>query len=119
MNETEKATTRDVKSGRFLSGNSGGPGRPRGNRNRLGEAYLEGLREVWATHGKAALVACAVEEPSAFCRIYASLLPRELDVEIDVTVRQATTALEAYKTLRSLPPAELRAIHREAADAVD
>lgn len=117
MNDTENATTRDAKTGRFLSGGLGGPGRPRGNRNLLSERYLADLKDVWETHGRPALVATAINEPGRFCQIYASLLPRELDIEIDVTVRQAETALSAYRTLKSLPPNELKALHAmESAD---
>jgi hypothetical protein len=111
MSTSENSTIRDEKTGRFLPGNSGGPGRSRGSRNRLGEQYLADLKDVWETHGRAALIAAASEEPARFCQMYASLLPRQLDVDVDIVVREAQSALEAYRTLKALPPAELRKLH--------
>jgi hypothetical protein len=46
------------------------------------------------------------------------LLPKELDIGGDVVVREAQSALEAYKTLKALPAGELRALHEQvSADA--
>jgi hypothetical protein len=56
---------RDSK-GRFLTGNTGGPGRPMGSRNRLSEAFLAAVDADWSQHGNAVL---------ARVRIVASLVP--------------------------------------------
>jgi Family of unknown function (DUF5681) len=65
----------------FRPGTSGNPsGRPRGARSKLGEAFLEDLRDAWETHGVAALTKCATEKPEKFCSITASLLPKEVIV---------------------------------------
>jgi hypothetical protein len=79
------AAERDSRSGRFLTGNSGG-GRPKGSRNVLGEQFLDDLRETWATHGKTALARCASEEPTQFVRVIASLLPREAQLDVNIGV---------------------------------
>jgi hypothetical protein len=42
----------------------------------LGEQFLEDLRSAWLTHGPEALEKCATEDPAAFCKIVASLLPK-------------------------------------------
>jgi hypothetical protein len=42
---------RDAKTGRFVTGNFGGPGRKLGSRNKLGEAFIEDLRDAWIEHG--------------------------------------------------------------------
>jgi hypothetical protein len=76
MSETN--ANRDRK-GRFITGNSGG-GRPRGARSKLGEAFLEDLRNCWEERGAEALRRCAEEEPAQFCKIVASLMPRDLDL---------------------------------------
>jgi hypothetical protein len=110
-------TTRDKVTGRFLTGGKPGPGRPRGSRNLLAEDYLNDLRSVWSTHGRAALIAAAEQEPARFCQIFASLLPREIDVDISVVA--IGDALAAYRLLRSMPQAELRKLHESQPDAAD
>ena len=41
--------------GRFITGNSGGPGRPKGSRNRLGEDFLGVLYADWSENGAAVI----------------------------------------------------------------
>jgi hypothetical protein len=63
--------------GRFKSGNNGGPGRPPGSRNRLGEDVLTAVCADWSKHGPAAIAKVRVENPIAYFRIIASLVPRD------------------------------------------
>jgi hypothetical protein len=42
---------RDPETGRFVSGNNGGPGRQRGSRNKLGEAFVADVYAKWQEHG--------------------------------------------------------------------
>jgi hypothetical protein len=77
---------RDAKTGRFLAGNSGNGGRKPGQRNKLGEAFIADLRDVWEEMGVDALKRCAQEEPSQFIRVVASLLPRDLNINTTVGV---------------------------------
>jgi hypothetical protein len=77
---------RDRKNGRFLPGNSGFSGRPRGSRNRLGEAFLEDLRVVWTEDGIDALRRCAREDPTGFCRIISNLLPKDIDINVSGSI---------------------------------
>ena len=68
----------------FKPGESGNPaGRPKGSRNKLGEAFIADLHEDWSENGKAALVACREQNPAAYVKVVASLLPK--DVNINVT----------------------------------
>ncbi len=48
--------TQDEK-GRFLPGNNGGTGRPKGSRNKLGEAFIDDLYQDWQANG-AETIAC-------------------------------------------------------------
>ena len=73
---------KDPKTGRFLSGNSGG-GRPKGSRNKLGEQFLEALTRDFVEHGRQAIVACREEKPTEYVKVVASLLPKELLVRKD------------------------------------
>jgi hypothetical protein len=108
--ETTISSERDARTGRYLPGNSGNGGRKPGSRNKLGEAFIADLATSWERHGVKALERCAEEDPAQYCRIIASLLPREASLDVDVTVGQAQTALEAYRTLQALPTHELMAL---------
>lgn len=55
-------------------------GRPKGSRNKFGEAFLEDFLTEWEENGKDALRACRIVDPARFCSIAASLLPKELNI---------------------------------------
>ncbi|WP_336980936.1 hypothetical protein [Altererythrobacter fulvus] len=63
--------------GRFLSGNNGG-GRKKGSRNRLTETFLAAIEGDFAEHGADALEKLRTDDPAAYLRIIASLVPRGL-----------------------------------------
>ena len=71
------------EKGRFLPGNSGNGGRVKGARNKLGEAFVMDLYEHWKANGTTAIQACMVESPSAYCRVVASLLPKEVNLNVN------------------------------------
>jgi hypothetical protein len=74
---------RDTK-GRFLTGNKAGPGRALGSRNRLTEDFLRDLSAAWREHGADALTRCATESPDVFVKVVSSLMPREVNVDVDI-----------------------------------
>jgi hypothetical protein len=52
------------EKGQFLQGFTGNPaGRPKGSRNRLGEAFLEGLAADFEAHGAEAIAECKADQP--------------------------------------------------------
>jgi hypothetical protein len=58
--------------------------------NRLNEQFLQEFYGAWEQHGVEALRRTAIEEPAAFVRVAASLLPKELTVDTtaaDCTLR--------------------------------
>jgi hypothetical protein len=62
-------------------GQSGNPaGRPKGSRNKLGEAFIEALHTDFENEGAAAIVRCRVEKPDAYLKVIASILPKELKI---------------------------------------
>lgn len=63
--------------GRFLSGNNGG-GRKKGSRNRLTETFLAAIEGDFAEHGADVLEKLRADDPAAYLRIIASLVPRDL-----------------------------------------
>jgi hypothetical protein len=84
MTESNKLETdRDERTGRFLTGNGGG-GRPKGSRNRLGEAFIEDLYSEWRNSGASALKRMAADEPGQFVKVVAQILPREIDASLTV-----------------------------------
>jgi hypothetical protein len=69
-----------MTDGRFKPGQSGNPrGRPRGSRHRLSEAALADLCANFEAGGAEAIERCRVEDPVAYVRVVASLLPRQIE----------------------------------------
>jgi len=68
------------KDTQFKKGNGGGPGRPKGAKNKLAKAYLKDLHEVYLEGGKEALKQVKEERPEGFLSLVARLLPKDLDV---------------------------------------
>lgn len=69
------------EKGRFLSGNIGG-GRPKGSRNKLGEAFVSDMLADWEVHGAVVIATVREEKPDQYLRVVASVLPRELNVKV-------------------------------------
>jgi hypothetical protein len=65
---------------RFKPGN---PGRPKGARNKLGEAFIEALNDDFAEHGVAAIQAVRKDKPDQYLKVIASLCPKELTVNFN------------------------------------
>jgi hypothetical protein len=75
------------EQGRFLPGNTGaGGGRPKGSRNKLSEAFWNDLAQAWDEHGQAAMRTLATEEPAKFVQVAASLMPKQLEVNVVETL---------------------------------
>lgn len=76
---TKPKPEQDAKTGRFLSGNSGG-GRSKGSRNKLGEAFLADMFEDWSENGKDAIAVVRKTKPDAYLKVVANILPKELNI---------------------------------------
>ena len=75
---------RNPENGQFVVGHSGMGGRPKGNRNKLGEAFVADLFEEWQRSGANALARVAKDDPTAFVRVVAQILPKEIDASLTV-----------------------------------
>lgn len=74
---SDVASFKDEK-GRFLPGNSGFGGRPKGARNKLGEMFLQALHDDFKDHGAVAIVTVREEKPDQYLKVIASLMSKEL-----------------------------------------
>jgi hypothetical protein len=79
----EKPKPEQDGKGRFVAGNSGNGGRPKGSRNKLGEQFLTDLQADWEAHGVEAIQQVRSEKPDAYLKVVASILPKELNVNVN------------------------------------
>jgi hypothetical protein len=127
VNGKHHAPIERAKNGTFVAGHRGGPGRPVGSRNRLAESFLADLQKQWAKSGKKALERTATDDPVAFTKIVASLMPREMlasvinvnanvDARLVADVHDFKAAYEAWGRaigVKGLPLIEAEAIEGE------
>jgi hypothetical protein len=88
---------------KFQPGHSG---RPTGTRNKLQGDFLRDLSEAWARDGANALRIMIAEQPSDFVRVCASLMPREVALDIggpltELSDDELREALQAVRELRA------------------
>lgn len=75
---------RDAETGRFLPGTTGKlGGRPKGARAKLGEQFLSALQQDFEANGVAAIETVRAERPQDYLKIIASLMPRDLNLNIN------------------------------------
>jgi hypothetical protein len=86
------------KATQFQPGN---PGRPKGARNKLGEAFIEALHDDFNAHGIDAIISTRTEKPDVYVRVIASLLPKEFKIETtsDLTDEQLDARIRALANL--------------------
>ncbi len=63
---------------RFALGN---PGRPKGSRNKLSEAFIAALCADFEEHGAETIARVREQDPVAYVRVVASLMPKEVKVD--------------------------------------
>jgi hypothetical protein len=61
----------------------GNPGRPKGARNKLGEAFLEAMHADFEEHGANVIETVRKEKPDQYLKVVASILPKDLNVNIN------------------------------------
>ena len=69
------------KDTQFKAGQSGGPGRPKGSKNKLAESYLHDLYEHYLEHGKEAIQWLFENDRAVYVKLIAQLIPKDLDVK--------------------------------------
>lgn len=100
----EPAPKKQGLSPAWKPGKSGNPnGRPKGSRNKLGEAFLEDMLADWEANGPAAIREVRETKPDAYLKVVASILPRDLNVNINQTDHMTDEQL--VERIRSLDAA--------------
>lgn len=97
----ECAEMRD-EQGRFIVPPKS-PGRPKGARNKLGEAFIEALHDDFTEHGIAAIQTVRSEKPDQYLKVIASLLPK--DVNLNINDAESMTDDELIARIRELDAA--------------
>ena len=93
----------------FKPGQSGNPaGCTKSSRNKLGEAFLEALHDDFTTHGADAIKAAREENPLGYVKVCASILPRDLNVNINPL--EELTDEQLIERIRQLEDAVTREI---------
>jgi hypothetical protein len=103
----------------FQPGQSGNPaGRPRSSRSRHSENFLAAFANDFELHGAAVIEKVRTESPAIYLKIAADLLPKEsvLDIDVDVTLRQAVDVATAFRVLAALPKTELIELRKNAVE---
>jgi hypothetical protein len=72
------------RPGTFKKGWKGGPGRPKGSKNKLSEAFITALCADFMENGKGAIDRLQENSPGEYLRVIASVLPK--DINLDQTV---------------------------------
>jgi len=68
----------------FEPGNRANPaGRPKGSRNKLGEAFISALHDDFVQHGPQVIETVRIEKPDQYLKVVASILPKELNIKTD------------------------------------
>jgi hypothetical protein len=91
----------------------GNPGRPKGARNKLGEAFIADLFATWQRRGVSAIERVIDEKPEAYLKVIASLLPKNVnlnhghldDLSDDQLLRKLAVLTEMAKPLLARLPA--------------
>jgi len=59
------------------------PGRPKGARSKLGEAFLQDMLADWSENGKVVIEAVRTEKPDQYLKVVASILPKEMNLRVN------------------------------------
>ena len=87
---------------------AGNPGRPKGSRNKLGEAFISALHDDFEQHGVSVIETVRIEKPDQYMKVVASLLPKEFKIETvsELTDEQLDSRIRQLASIFSIGVAE-------------
>lgn len=91
-NGTKTAKPMPPVEHRFKPGN---PGRPKGSRNKLGEAFIEALHKDFKKHGVKAIATVRELKPDQYLKVVASIIPQEVHHTVEDYDELSDDALRA------------------------
>lgn len=99
----------------------GNPGRPKGSRNKLGEAFIEAMHEDFTQHGAAVIAQVRQEKPDQYLKVVASILPQQHHVKVTPFEEMTDDQLRkhAERLIAELGPVAAFASGRDAERAED
>ena len=99
---TDAACQKDPKTDRFLAGNSGFGGRPKGARSKLTTQFFADFYAAWEEHGSEALKTVAKTNPKDFVKAAAMLMPKEFEIKTpldDISDEELADLIAAIQSL--------------------
>ena len=82
-------------------------GRPKGSRNKLGEAFISAMHDDFVQHGPQVIETVRIEKPDQYLKVVASILPKELNIKTDafdgLTDEQLTALVVAARNALGVP----------------
>lgn len=61
----------------------GNPGRPKGSRNKLAEAFTQALHDDFMEHGESVIEVVRTEKPDQYLKVIASLVPKDVNLNVN------------------------------------
>src|SRR5262245_65519654 len=102
--------TQVSKPTQWKAGVSGNPnGRPVGTRQAFSAAFYRDLAEVWAAHGKDAMVHTAKTQPATFLGIASRLIPQQVAVDLQASL-PGNLSMEDWMIMREVMEAVRQAV---------
>ena len=113
MNKPE--STENKQDQRFKPGQSGNlAGRPKGSRNKLGEAFLDSLCDDFDKFGIEVIERVRLEHPSTYLKVVAKLLPQQLQIDAKVGVQTLSDEQLKLKILQLQKQVQISPVPLEA-----
>ncbi len=93
----------------------GNPGRPKGSKNKITQAYLDAITEDFYKHGKQVIETVRVKQPDVYLRLVAQLVPKDVVLETDiqhfVINAEPELTVEQWREKHRLLPGESRKLN--------
>lgn len=101
---------RDPQTGQYVKGHKGGPGRPKGSRNKLEAKFYDDLYGDWKQNGLEAIQKMREKTPGDYVKVVASQMPKKHELDRapidDLSDAQLADLIDTVRELVSASPTE-------------